>query len=166
MALAKIISIDKKKLIVTEAIYLIKEFRELWEETKEDKYFVYIWSLYDPESPYMNYPESDRSDLIERDIGKVDFTNELFQLAIKRAQESYFTPERKLLDGAKANIEYIASYLKNTKPTDGRDGNIAQMQALQKNLPIILRNYQAVEGEYRQTLTAARGKRRQGLGED
>lgn len=167
--IAKIISADRGKVVLDEVIYTIPEFKELWEETKEIGYIQFLWALYDPESPYQNLPNHEVEDRVKEDISnahpEVDFFNEYFLVAREKAESLYYSPIRRLLDGAKAAVENIADFMKNTTITDGRDGNIAQIRGTIKELASMIKNYEATEESYKKEMSKTRGSSILGIDE-
>lgn len=167
--LPKVITIDKGNVVIDENIYTIPEFKNLWKKTKSSVPFHYIWAMYDPESPYMNLTDEEREEQIKKDIltgEKFDRDSVEFSLAMKRAEKLYDSPIRKLMRGAKVNIDNLAMYLETVQIEHGRDGNLNTLINLHKNLLPLIKNFSAVESEYRQVVSRARGNAAGGLGED
>jgi len=70
------------------------------------------------------------------------------------------------MQGARTNINNMANYLNNVTVEHGRDGNLNTLINFHKNLLPLIRNFSAVETEYRQIVSKARGNAAGGLGED
>lgn len=162
----KLITIDKNEVVIDEIILSIKEFKELWEKTHSSLPFRYIWSMLDPESPYMNIPDDEREEEVTKDLESFDKHSVEFVLAYKRAERLYDSPIRRLMQGARTNINNMANYLNNVTVEHGRDGNLNTLINFHKNLLPLIRNFSAVETEYRQIVSKARGNAAGGLGED
>ena len=164
----RIITCFDNKVVIDESILSIPEFNDLWQEYKSIKSFQCIWALYDPESPYMNFSEDEREDIVNRDYPDDDFDrNSLVFIKCKRKAElMYFSPIRKILKGAKSAVEKLAQYFEDTAIVHGRDGNVSAVSSALVNLPKIIKGYQEAETAYKQELQRVRGQLKRAVDED
>lgn len=168
MSLPRILTVQEDQVVIDEVILGIPEFKEVWEAYKNVSPFQYMWAMWDPESPYLNYSQFDR----EAEVLK-DFPPELYHPsdpvmidATRRCEELYYSPIRRLLDGAKSAVENLSEYLNNTSITDGRDGNFTQVVNALKSLTSIIKAYQEAEVAYKQEVQRNRAGVRSAIDEN
>jgi len=166
--LPKILSVDRNRPVITEVILGIPEFVNLLETTQGDLLpFMYLWAMYDPESPYMNISEIEREEKVLSDYPVHRYLDEPEMIqAIKKCEELYFSPVRKILKASKKAIENISDFLEDNTITDGRDGNLTQVVNTIKSLPQILKAYQDAETAYKKELQRNRGAVKSAVDED
>ena len=153
--LIKVIEVYDKKVIINDAILNVPEFKALYEKSGVEP-FQFLWALFDPESPYMNYTEDEREDKVAIDF-PINQNDPLFLKAYRKCQDMYTSPIRRLLRGAKASIESLALYLETTSIEHGKDGNLSQVIMAQKSLPQIIKSFQATEEAYKNEVQKSRG---------
>jgi hypothetical protein len=121
----KIFNLANNKVVFDTELLLIPEFKALWDADKNKtkdlafKQFAYIYFIIDSGSPYSNFPEHKRKELVGKDIfkGEVKETP-----ALKAAMDKYVqmseSPTQRLLTSVKSKIDDVASFLKNTEITE------------------------------------------------
>lgn len=168
MSLPKIITVFDDKVVIDESILSIPEFKELWDTSRDVSPFQYLWAMWDPESPYLNYSQLERESQVLKDFPPVTYhpTDIVMINAIKRCEELYYSPIRRLLDGAKSAVENVSDYLNNASITDGRDGNFTQVVNALKSLTSIIKAYQEAETAYKQEVQRNRAGVRSAVDED
>ena len=164
--LAKILEVNNGKVILNETILVVKEFKVLY-DLKGLPPFQYLWALYDPESPYMNYDEYDRDIYVKKDlIEPVDINDMVFVEAQSRCESMYNSPVRKILKGTKSAIEKLAAYFSTMEIESGRDGNIAQVKSAIVDMPKIIKAYMEAENAYKKEISRNRAGMMSAVDED
>lgn len=166
--LPRILTVSQNKIVLDETIFAIPEFKTLIEYTEGDTLpFMYIWAMYDPQSPYMNLDDIEREEQVLKDYPVYEHLQTMEMVnAIEKAEKLYFSPLRKILKGAKRAIENISSFMEDTEVSDGRDGNLTQIVSTIKSLPQILKAYQEAENAYKQELQRNRGDMKSAIDDD
>ncbi len=166
--LPRILTVSQNKIVLDETIFAVPEFNALLEFSQGDTLpFMYIWGMYDPQSPYMNFEEHEREAQVLKDFPVQKYLQSIeMSEAIDKAERLYFSPLRKILAGAKRAVENISSFLSETEISDGRDGNLSQIVQTIKSLPQILKAYQEAENAYKQELQRNRGDAQNAVDED
>lgn len=165
MSLPKIIELFENKVIVNPTILIVKEFKALYEEQGLTP-FQYLWGKFDPESPYLNYPDFEREEMILKDLPTPHSQTVKFEIAEKKCEELYYSPLRNLLEGAKAGVEKVSNTLKFEDLTTGRDGNFTQITNAIKSLPLLIKSYTEAEIAYKKELQRNRGNVKDAVDED
>lgn len=165
--LPRILTVSQNKIVLDETIFAIPEFKALIEYTEGDTLpFMYIWALYDPQSPFMNIEEHEREEAVIKDFPVYEYLQTMEMIsAMEKAEKLYFSPLRKILKGAKKAVENISGFLEDTEISDGRDGNLTQIVSTIKSLPQILKAYQEAENAYKQEMSRSRGSAQYGIDE-
>lgn len=166
--LPRILTVSQNKIVLDETIFAIPEFKALIEYTEGDTLpFMYIWGLYDPQSPFMNIEEHEREEAVIKDFPVYEYLQTMEMIsAMEKAEKLYFSPLRKILKGAKKAVENISGFLEDTEISDGRDGNLTQIVSTIKSLPQILKAYQEAENAYKQELQRNRGDMKSAIDDD
>lgn len=165
MAIPRILTVEKGKVVIDEAILSIPELKEVWNTYQEIVYLQYLWARFDPESSYLDYDESERLDKIIQDF-PCDINDFTMIKAINKCEELYNSPLRKILNGAKRAVENLSIYLETTEIEDGRDGNLTQIISAITNLSKIIKAYQDAENAYKQEIQKSRGNMKRASDED
>lgn len=167
MALPKILTVDTNNIIIiNEALLVIPEYRQLWDENKDIKVFYYLWAMYDPESPYFNLSDEDRQEGVLKDYPIQEYMNELsFIQAINKTEQLYFSPIRKILKGTKAAVEKLALFFETEEVTSGRDGSVNSIISGIKTMPQIIKAYLEAENQYKIEVSKSRGNTQFGIDE-
>lgn len=163
----KILTTQNDKVVLDEVVFSIPELNSVWEEYKDIAPFQYLWAMYDPNSPYMNYKEEEREEKVKEDFpGNYSVNDYVMNKAIRRCEELYFSPVRRLLKGTKVAIDKLADYFESMTVDSGRDGNLAQVKGAIVAMPQIIKAYLEAENAYRQELQKSRGEVKRGIDED
>lgn len=156
----KVFDIENDNIVISPTIFLVKEFKELYDEDKEKGLlmFKYLYLLYHYDSPYLNIPEHEKSEQICQDL-KITFSldDDLIQAAIKKAEELYMTPTRRFYVNAKEGMEKMGEYLKTASLTAGRDGNLSAVLSALKSVGAITSQFKILEKEYKEEVSSIRG---------
>ena len=170
MSLPRILDVIGGKVIVNETILSVPHFRKLYESFDNDDAlmcFQYIWAMYDPESPYYNYDETDREEEVLKDFPVHAFLNEIVMVhAIEKAEEMYFSPIRKILRGTKNAIEKLVNYFDTMEIESGRDGNITPVKQAIVDMPKMIKSYQEAEQAFKIEVQKSRGNVQESVDED
>lgn len=167
MSLPKILDVSEGKVVINESILSIPEFLQVWEKYKDIQIFQYIYSMYDPESPYGNIDELDKEEFILKDYPIHGYLNEIDVIrCIEKAEKLYDSPIRKILKGTKNAVEKLVSYFDTMTIESGRDGNIAAVKSAIVDMPKIITAYQNAEQAYKQEVQRSRGDIQSAVDED
>jgi hypothetical protein len=167
------------KLVIDPCILAVKQFRDIWEadkdKTKAKTYslFTGLYLLYNPESPYKEYPEAEKVRQVEEQYlkpYKVKFKDENYQeLGRQYLEFLKTTPSQYLLEAAKEKVYDIANFIKKTPLSAGRDGNILQIINTMEKMVKIFASYdtlkKAIETE-KLNMGSKRGNGEQGYDEE
>lgn len=159
MALPKILTVDTNNTVVIDEVILsVPEFKKLWNHSMDILPFQYLWAMWDPESPYSNFDETDKEEMILKDFPVHAYLNELEMVeAIEKAEKMYNSPGRKILKGTKVAIEKLINYFDTMEIESGRDGNIAQIKSAIIDMPKMIKSYNEAESTYKQEVEKNRG---------
>lgn len=121
---------DNKLTLNKEHILLVKEFAKLWEPLRNridgdksgyarlraTKEFTYIYLVYDWESPYKNFSETDRHLTAIEDSGLTDkqLADESFLAACTKYQAMQETPQVRMLKGVYKACDELTLFYMNT----------------------------------------------------
>lgn len=164
----RIITVHDNKVVIDESILSVPELKAVWEEYKDTLPLQYLWALYDPESPYQNYSESEREEYILQDFPMLGWNknDDVMIQARERCDSLYNTPLRKILKGAKSAVEKFAEYFETTEIEHGRDGNVTAIKQALVDLPKMIKGYLEAESAYKQELQRTRGGFKEAIDED
>jgi hypothetical protein len=118
---------NNKLTLDKESILLIKEFGILWEATRNKtkgdakgeertrtfKEFTYMYLMYDWESPYKAFSDTERHETSLEDSGLTgkELSDEFFQAACRKYQRIQETRMLKLLNGMYKSIDELTLFL-------------------------------------------------------
>jgi hypothetical protein len=171
--MTRIITVENEDVIVNEAILGIPEFRAMYDYYLEKvgleetvKAFMYLHFIYDPESPYMLLAEEDRKAAVKKDFrGKYRPSHDAVFLKAAEKMKSFSTPVARLLEALKTSMGKISTYLETTEVSTGKDGNLAEIIRLYKEVGNIVKNYNSVEADFKKEVNTSRGRARKALDE-
>lgn len=121
----KILSLENGEIKLTEELLIIPEFKAVWEKNsdknKARKEFLYIYFFADYSSPYKNYDEEERKNVLSKDysvsVDEVTFS------AISKYREMCYTFNMRFLEdalyAANKTRDYFRSVDYNTKDDKG-----------------------------------------------
>lgn len=129
---------------------MIPEFAALYTRDKsKDKAraileLSYVYSLVDPNSPYANYSEAKRLEMLHLDLFKdPKFKPDgLIEAAKKRYIELTDTPLKRLLRASQAKIDEFADYLAKSKVTDATSTELLKIMG---GLSTLVGNHSTLE---------------------
>lgn len=158
---AKILTVENKKVVITAWTLSIPEFRDLINECEANEIdpinpLTYIWGLYDPESPYQNIKDGRMAEIIKQDYpSKLDYeTDFTFLAACEKAAILYNTPIRRFYESNKILLDKMADSAATEDIVTGKDGNITQFQQQLKSAKSFIEGYEAVENALKKELRA------------
>ena len=160
MALPRILTVDSNNTIVLDEVILtVPEFRKLWEHCRDIMPFQFIWGMYDPESPYTNFDEMDKEEMILKDFPVHAYLNEIEMVeAMEKAEKMYNSPGRKILKGTKVAIEKLIKYFETMEVEgNGRDSNLTAVKSAIIDMPKMIKSYNEAESTYKQEVEKNRG---------
>ncbi len=166
MALPRILTVEKGKVVIDEGILSIPEFKDVI-EVLGINYLQYLYDKYDPESPYGHLDDDEREQEIIKDIPEdLDLNDFTMVKAIQKCEKLYNSPVRKILNGAKRAVEKLSVYFETEELESGRDGNLGAVVTAVIKLPQIITAYQAAENAYKQEVQKSRGNTKRAIDED
>lgn len=145
----KLFDIENGKVKATEHCYTIQAFKRIIDEypkdyTKVFAYFHYMSSLNDEDNPFANTPESDKEDMILKEVGgKFSVEDEAIFKGLEVAKKMYETPTYIAYLSIKTMLENLGKYMRTTSITDGRDGNIMSLLRTAKDYDEICRSFES-----------------------
>lgn len=174
MSYPKIITIQDGEIVIDESILGVPELADLyWEyfplkESSPGTYlipFKYLWALFSPDSPYEYVEESEKKSTVLTDF-PVDLESFTMLNAIKKCEELFNSPYRRMMKAAKIGVEKVSHYLEDTEITDGKDGNFIGYKNSIIDMPKLLKAYQATESVFKQEMSKNRGNQQSAVDED
>lgn len=167
--IAKLFDVQNGKIIPTEHCYTIKWLKVIMDTYKEDDEFlkVYMYLFYmtypSPDAnPYFHFKEIEKEEQIFEDIG-AEFSTEDAEVryALDRMKEMYETPTSRAYDGIAGMLDKLATFMKVTNITTGRDGNMSAIVAAAKNYEAIRNSF---KGAYKDLQDEQQARVRGGKG--
>lgn len=145
----RLFDIQNSKITPTEHCYTIQSLKRIMDEYPEDYLSIYTYLFYmsclnEEENPFANVPESDKEEIVLKEVGG-DFSadEETICDALETVKKLYETTTYVLYIGAKKSVETLAKYLSTTPITDGRDGNIMGVLKAQREFDQICKSFEA-----------------------
>lgn len=139
-----------KKVIPTKHCYTLYFLKRIMDEYPENymKIYAYIFYMNCPNpdlNPFFHVPDTDKEEMILKEV-QADFStdDDAIVEAMDICQKLYETETSRAYYGIKMALDNIASYMRTTAITDGRDGNIAQIRAVAKDFDSIRQSYKGV----------------------
>lgn len=139
--LAKLFDIQNNKIVATEHCYTLSWLKDIMDEFNEDeeylKVYQYLFYMTYPNpdmNPFFHVKELEKEELILEDI-RAEFSTEdpLIHRGLERCRKLYETPTSRAYDGISGMLDKLATYMKVTSISDGKDGNINGIIAAAKN---------------------------------
>lgn len=160
----KLFDIQNGKITPTEHCYTIGSLKRIMDEYPKDYLSIYSYLFYssclnEEENPFANVPESDKEELILKEVGG-DFSTdeEAIYEALDTTRIMYKTASYNLYLAAKIGIEKAADYLTMTSIVGGRDGNELSYLKYIKEYDQICRSFEARYKAFKEEQsTVARG---------
>lgn len=156
----KIFDIVDKKVIINENTLLIPAFKRILEEYNDRSLdvFSFIYYYCDYKSPFSDYAEDQR----EETLMKLFNSDGIFTLedeVVIEAMDQYNmlqkTTSMELLEGAKMAMHKMADYLRNVSIIDGRDGNIAQVSGILKQMGTTVASFEELQEQVEKEMEKA-----------
>ena len=128
--IVRLFDIQNGKVIPTEHCYTLKFLKDIMDIYPDSYMKVYTYLFYmtcpNPDmNPFFNIPESDKEDVIVRELGFEESTEDKEIIyALKMCNMLYETPAYRAYKGIKSMLDRLARYMETTNIEHGRDGNI------------------------------------------
>ena len=159
----KLLDVENNVVKPTVHCQLISWLKAIQDKFPKDalKIYAYLFYMYcyDEENPYLNVVEMDKESLIIQDL-KIDFSleDDVIILAKEKTAKLYETPSLRAYLGIKQALDNLADYMRNTKITGGKDGNIAQIRQVAKDFDDLRQSYKGIAQDLAdEQKTSARG---------
>lgn len=165
----KIFDVENNKVVLTPTCLLIPEFKVLIKKFEKNPISIisYIEFMTNPSSPYAAVPESDKSEVIAKDMG-IDFSLDDLDVeaALKKAEELYMSPTRRFYFDSKVGLEKMGAYLRSSGISSGRDGNDSTYLSMLKSVGKITLEFQQLEKIFKEEVATLRGGQQSSYDED
>ena len=149
----RLFDIDKGRVVINPTALWIPEFKKLWNRDKtKDKAdahneISYIVFMYDFNSPYRDYSESDRTEKVHKDCFPEDALwkpDKEIQKAIKRFKEFQETANSRLLKAAKVAANKLTEYFREVDSSHATEiiRNLKELGTVVKSLDILEKQVQ------------------------
>lgn len=126
----KFLEIQGGVIIPTEHCYIINWLKDIMDKYPDNYLKIYAYLFYmtcnsDELNPYFNMPETEKEEVILRDVD-ADFStdDDLIVRALENATLLYETSTTRAYKGISSMLDRLATYMEKTPITHGRDGNI------------------------------------------
>jgi len=139
--IAKLFEIQSGNIVATEHCHTIKWLKVIMDDYKEDdeylKVYTYLFYMRYPSpeaNPYFHFKELDKEEQILEDIDAGFSTEDApIQYALDRMKQMYETPTSRAYEGIAGMLDKLATFMKHTNITTGRDGNMSAIVQAAKN---------------------------------
>lgn len=146
----KLFDIQNNTVIPTVHCYTIYILKDIMDNFPDEYIKIYSYLFYmtcpNPEfNPYFHMRESEKEEIILKDID-AEFSPEedMIVHAMDVCRKLYETETSRAYEAIKTALDNVATYMKNTAITDGRDGNISQISRVMKEFDDIRQSYKGV----------------------
>lgn len=163
----KLFDIQGGKVVPTEHCYTLRDLKTIMDNYPDEHLKIYQYMFYmtcpNPDlNPFFHLLETEKEDIILDEIN-AEFSTEdpEIQVALDFCRKLYETPTSRAYEGIKIALDNIASYMRNTRITDGRDGNIGQIRAMAKDFDDIRQSF---KGAYKDLQDEQKNRVRGGAG--
>lgn len=156
----RLFDIQDNKVVLTPNCLSIPQFKAVIDNFKQDGLLIltYVYFLTNPESPYADTPEDEKSEIILQDLNlNVSLDDQIIIDAIEKATSLSMTPTRRFYMDAKIGLEKMGAYMRDEKIVAGRDGNYATYLSSLKAVGAIVTEFKKLEKEYVEEVVALRG---------
>jgi hypothetical protein len=145
----KLLEIENGVVKPTEHCQTINWLKVIQEKFPDNalKIYGYIFYMTCPsqENPFFNLPFNHREEIVLKDL-EIDFSLEEDEIitALERAKELYTTPTLRSYEAITIMLDNLNDYLKTTKVTAGRDGNITSLLRVAKDFNDIRQSFKGI----------------------
>ena len=138
----KIFDLVNNKINFDSSLLIVPEFKNLWDKDKTKtkdyafKQFAYIYFICDSNSPYSNFPEDKRKEIVGKDMFKdeIKINSDLLE-AIKKYNDLSESPTQRLLSSVKSKIDGVATFLNNTDINE--DSLVSVLKAIESTSKLV-----------------------------
>lgn len=131
--MVKLFDISNGHVIPTEHCFTLKFLKRIMTEYPDSFLKVYQYLFYmtcpNPDlNPFFHTKENEKEELILEEI-EADFStdDDAIYFALQQCTKLYETEASRAYYGIKTMLDNLADYMRVTKITDGKDGNISQI---------------------------------------
>lgn len=145
----RLFDIENGKVKATEYCYTIETFKKIIDEYPEDynkifAFFHFMSSLDERDNPFANVPESDKEEMILKEIGgNFSVEEELIYKGLELTKKLYETTTYFAYLSIKVALEKLGKYLRTMTVVDGRDGNIGDILRAAEKYDNICKSFEA-----------------------
>ncbi len=148
----------------TSHCHTIETYKQIMKEYPKDHtkifaYFHYMCSLDDSDNPFANVPETEKEEMILKEVGgKFTSEEELVYKGLELTRKLYETTTYYMFMSIKIALEKVGKYLRTATITDGRDGNMNDILRAAEKFDNIRKSFQATYKEFKEeNSTISRG---------
>jgi hypothetical protein len=145
----RLFDIENGKVKASEHCYTIEILKQIMKAypknyTKVFTYYHYTCCLNDEDNPFANVPESDKEEIILKEIG-ADFSldDELIIKGLELCKKLYSSPTYETYLSIKTMLEKFGKFMKTTPITDGKDGNILSLLRVAEKYDEVCKSFEA-----------------------
>lgn len=126
----KLFDIQNGKVVPTEHCYSLNSLKNVMKSYPKTYLKIYQYLFYmtcpNPDmNPFFNVPETEKEELIIKEVGLEDsLESSVILNAFEFCEKLYETPTYRAYKGIKSMIDRLAKYMETTEIEHGRDGNI------------------------------------------
>ena len=153
-------------IVPNDAVYVIPVLARIKEEYPNHymKIYAYLFFMtcWDNRNIYINKILEEREDSIISDLELYDVSMEdvTIRQALEKCKELYETPTVRAVDAVKKQIDGINSFLADTSPIGGKNGNVADINMFMLKLPDYIDISEKLEGKLIAEQTKIRGNKK------
>lgn len=159
----QIFDVQDKKVVPSIACHKIPELKVIMDIFPDEylKVYQYIFGMTCPDGSnwYVNLPEHEKEEVIDRDISPYTFYKEDMKIeeAMEKCRKLYETPTRRAWMGAKKMVDKVAQYLDETEITEGKDSNAMAIDRFMSKLVEYSETYSKLENILKEEQAKVRG---------
>lgn len=132
-------------------------------------YCFYMACPYESENPYAKYSQEEKEDILNKQFNdNCFFKDDIIILeAIEELKKLYETTATRYLESIRSIMNKTMDYLTTvTNIEAGRDGNLSEIQRIQKEAGVVLASYRKLEDEVESEKTNIKSRGQRKLGYD
>lgn len=164
--LVNLFDVEGRKVVPSQACYLIPWLKKIMEDFPEDYLQVYAYVFFTtcPDgsiNPYVNVDEEDKEAIILSDLKPICFSLEhpTVLRALRGCMVLYETPTLRLWRGAKLMLDQIAEVLAKKTLSFGKEGNATDIRGFLDKLPVYNKNFRDLEKALQEEQSKVKGDR-------
>lgn len=167
MSYIDIFELEGGKLVPTKHCYAFGFLKDIMDKYKKEEeyikiyeYIFYMTCPYPKKNPFFNIAkESKEGEILKHIRMKTSLDEPLIEKAKEELSKLYMSRMAQAYEAMAIGVENVSTYVRTTKPTDGRDGNITMLLKAIEHYPKLREAFDKIETAFlaSQQITNVRG---------